>query len=539
MLYPIKRYIKFYAALCCILSSFSLYAQQPISLNDSFEKLLQELDLRLTHTDQYKKKHLDKIQETKILQANARTPQEKILQTRILVEHFLFYQSDSCLHYADLAIKLSKEQNDKSTENQMICRKAIAYALSGLPWEGEILLDSLLKTPLDRYSMNEVYKSKIDILEQFQNQDLPNDLVTRNYIQMETLEDSVSKYDHEPNSRLLRLKYRNNSEQEIIDRLKVSLSQSDNNTEKAAYAMIIAGKCQQQNKLEERNRFWAMAAIYDVEVHKMTSSALVRLATLMMDRGDWKRATRYAQEASKRAIFYRARSQSYELSPILEKCLAHEKAIRKRNLVIFSSLVGVLAVLAGGLWMGMKKNKKQKQNLKEALEQEKQMYQNAVMKGNQQEESMKSLSEGLMHFLSISIDSIYELGAMRHTVMNKIRSKEIEQLAALFKGDTNLARNQKNLLHRFDIAFTRLYPNFQKQVNALLKEECKIETPDNELLNNELRLLALLKLGISDSSRIATILDISVNTVYFYRNRLKNKAVDRDAFEEQVLQISL
>ena len=88
-------------------------------------------------------------------------------------------------------------------------------------------------------------------------------------------------------------------------------------------------------------------------------------------------------------------------------------------------------MLAGGFWIGMKKNKKQKQQLQKALEQEKQMHQTAVIKGNQQEESIKSLSEGLMHFLSISIDSIYELGAMRHTVLNKIRSKEIDQLAAL------------------------------------------------------------------------------------------------------------
>lgn len=531
--------MKFYAILYCVLCNCPLYGLQPVNMNDSFEKLLKELDLRLSRTDQYKKQHLDQIQKTKALQTNAQTPQDKLLQTRILVEQFLFYQSDSSLHYTDQAIQLAREAKDKTAENQMFCRKAIVYALSGLPWEGEILLDSLLQTPLDRSSKNEVFKAEIDILEQFQNQDLPNDLVTRNYMRMEILEDSVSKYDPEPHSRLLRLKYRNNSEQEMIDRLKTTLSQSDNNTEKAAYAMIIAGKCQQQNELKERNRYWAIAAIYDVEAHKMISSALVRLATLMMEQGDWERATRYAQEASKRAIFYRARSQNYELSPILEKCLAHEKSVRKRNFTIFTSLVGVLAVLAGGFWIGMKKNKKQKLLLQKALEQEKQMHQTAVIKGNQQEESMKSLSEGLMHFLSISIDSIYELGAMRHTVMNKIRSKEIEQLAALFKGDTNLARNQKNLLRRFDIAFTRLYPDFQKQVNALLKEDCKIETPDNELLNNELRLLALLKLGISDSGRIATILDISVNTVYFYRNRLKNKAMDRDAFEEQVLQISL
>lgn len=156
----------------------------------------------------------------------------------------------------------------------------------------------------------------------------------------------------------------------------------------------------------------------------------------------------------------------------------------------------------------------------------------------QSETSLKHLSKGVVNFLSISIDSIFELGSMRHTVLNKLRSKEIEQLTALFKRETNLAQNQKRLLRRFDIAFSRLYPDFQKQVNDLLKDDCKIESPENELLNNELRLLALMKIGITDSSRIATILDISVNTVYFYRNRLKNKARDKENFEEEVLKIT-
>ena len=156
----------------------------------------------------------------------------------------------------------------------------------------------------------------------------------------------------------------------------------------------------------------------------------------------------------------------------------------------------------------------------------------------QSETSLKHLSKGVVNFLSISIDSIFELGSMRHTVLNKLRSKEIEQLTALFKGETNLAQNQKRLLRRFDIAFSRLYPDFQKQVNDLLKDDCKIESPENELLNNELRLLALMKIGITDSSRIATILDISVNTVYFYRNRLKNKARDKENIEEEVLKIT-
>ena len=99
----------------------------------------------------------------------------------------------------------------------------------------------------------------------------------------------------------------------------------------------------------------------------------------------------------------------------------------------------------------------------------------------QSETSLKHLSKGVVNFLSISIDSIFELGSMRHTVLNKLRSKEIEQLTALFKGETNLAQNQKRLLRRFDIAFSRLYPDFQKQVNDLLKDDCKIESPENFL----------------------------------------------------------
>lgn len=157
--------MKFYVTSFCILCNISLYGQHPIGLNDSFEKLLKELDLRLSQTDQYEMKHLEDIQRTRMQQTITTKPQDKLLQTRILVEQFLFYQSDSSLHYTDQAIHLAREAQDKTAENQMICRKAIIYALSGLPWEGEALLDSLLKTPLDRSSKNEVFKAYIDILE--------------------------------------------------------------------------------------------------------------------------------------------------------------------------------------------------------------------------------------------------------------------------------------------------------------------------------------------------------------------------------------
>ncbi|MFB0973324.1 MAG: DUF6377 domain-containing protein, partial [Bacteroidales bacterium] len=92
--------------------------------------------------------------------------------------------------------------------------------------------------------------------------------------------------------------------------------------------------------------------------------------------------------------------------------------------------------------------------------------------------------------------------------------------------------------HTFDTAFLSLYPNFVKEFNALLSDEGKIELKKGELLNTELRIFALIRLGITDSGKIATLLRYSVNTIYNYRAKVKNYALNsREDFEESVRRI--
>lgn len=502
------------------------------------QSLLIELDKRLDQANDFEKQCIKEIEATQKQLHEAPNLQKKLYMTRVLVEQFLFYQSDSSLHYTDQAISLARQLGKHTAENQMLSRKAIIYALSGMPWEGEAILDSLCNTKMSNNAKNEVFKAYIDVLELYQSHDLPNNLVTRNYIRMGEMEDSVNKYDSEPHSRLLRLKYRNNSEQEVIDWVRNMMQKTGNLTEKSAYAMILADKYHQQNKLDERNRYWTMAAIYDIEANKMFSTALIKVAALMAEQEQWERASAYARFALQRAKFYRARSNTYELSPILEQCLLHEEKKSRTKGFLAITVVSLLLLTTGIFYLIIRKNRKQITRNQLELDENKEKNASLESQLHETEISLKHLSKGVVNFLSISIDSIFELGSMRHTVMNKLRSKEIDQLTALFKGETNLAQNQKRLLRRFDIAFSRLYPDFQKQVNELLKDDCKIESPENELLNNELRLLALMKVGITESSRIATILDISVNTVYFYRNRLKNKAKNKENFEEEILKIA-
>ncbi|MDE7394069.1 MAG: hypothetical protein K2M80_06305, partial [Muribaculaceae bacterium] len=87
----------------------------------------------------------------------------------------------------------------------------------------------------------------------------------------------------------------------------------------------------------------------------------------------------------------------------------------------------------------------------------------------------------------------------------------------------------------FDDAFLHIYPNFVNQVNDLLRDP--IQLKEGELLNNDLRILAFMRLGLDDTNQVAQILNYSVNTIYAYRNKLRNRAYDRDNFEINVMQI--
>lgn len=90
----------------------------------------------------------------------------------------------------------------------------------------------------------------------------------------------------------------------------------------------------------------------------------------------------------------------------------------------------------------------------------------------------------------------------------------------------------------FDNAFIHIYPGFVDSVNALLQHDKQIVVAPGEILNTDLRILAFMRLGIDDSARIAQILNYSINTIYTYRNKLKNRAINRDTFENDVMHIS-
>ena len=122
--------------------------------------------------------------------------------------------------------------------------------------------------------------------------------------------------------------------------------------------------------------------------------------------------------------------------------------------------------------------------------------------------------------------------------MHKLTNKQYEALMRKLKSTTVADNEVEELYAHFDKIFLNLYPTFVTDFNNLLEEDGKIVPRKGELLNKELRIYALFRLGITDSLKIAAFLRCSLSTIYNYRTKIRNKAVcERDHFEEMVMKI--
>ncbi len=155
-------------------------------------------------------------------------------------------------------------------------------------------------------------------------------------------------------------------------------------------------------------------------------------------------------------------------------------------------------------------------------------------------ESNRVKEEYIGRFLSLCSLYIDKMDGFRKMVNKKMKNNELTDLFQLTKSLDFRDKELDELYSNFDNAFLHLFPNFVNEFNALLNDENKILLQRNERMTTELRIFALIRLGIDDSSKIAEFLHYSVNTIYNYRARVKNGAIgNRDEFENRVKEIGL
>ena len=164
-------------------------------------------------------------------------------------------------------------------------------------------------------------------------------------------------------------------------------------------------------------------------------------------------------------------------------------------------------------------------------------YQLSIV-NSQLTESNRVKEEYIGRFMSLCSQYIDKIDDYRKMVNKKMKNKELEELFRLSKSTELKEKELEELYQNFDSVFLHLFPNFVNDFNALLQPDMQVHPKEDNRLTTEIRIFALIRLGIEDSSKIAEFLHYSVNTIYNYRARIKNGALDnRESFERRIKEL--
>lgn len=295
----------------------------------------------------------------------------------------------------------------------------------------------------------------------------------------------------------------------------------------------------------------AKAAIADIKSSTKEAIALMNLAELLYDNGDEARAYSYIKQALEDADFYGSRLRKIQVAailPIIEgERLATVESQRSR-LVIYAVAVSLLSLLVvvfafiifkqlNQLRQAKKIVTEANTSLQEANDRLKQM--NDMLQETNEEllEANKIKEEYIGYSFNMYSEYLDKIEKLKRAIDKRLMAKRFDDISHVMES-VNLKKEREALYLSFDKVFLKLFPNFVSAFNSFFKEEDRFILKDNQSLSIELRIFALIRIGINDHEQIASILEYSVRTIYNYKTKVKNKSIlSNEEFERKVMEI--
>jgi hypothetical protein len=302
---------------------------------------------------------------------------------------------------------------------------------------------------------------------------------------------------------------------------------------------------------------WLVESVLaDIRNAAMDQGSMWELANELMLHGDIDKASRYIAFTSDCANRYGSRQRNWQIAPLLATIAKNYKTQSERNtaqLWMALIVISVLALLLLGVLFFLHRRNHQLAVARNALKSSNDELATANRQlanqtqelselnsqlstlNSQLSESNRVKEEYIGRFMSLCSQYIDKLDNYRKMVNKKMKNKELDELFQLSKSTELKEKELEELFLNFDSVFLHLFPNFVNDFNALLQPEMRVIPKGDNRLATEIRIFALIRLGIEDSSKIAEFLHYSVNTIYNYRARIKNGAIgNREEFERQI-----
>ena len=522
------------------------------------ELLLGELDQLLKERITYVRKKENKINYLKQLSSSEASVDKKYDIISRLIEEYSNFQSDSAFQYIEQNRLLagSLESKDKLLENRF--QYIFLCAQAGLLNEAQhALLELEDQYPDMNMSQKAEYNKQYERLymnlrelaqnshleEEYRRQELKYSRIICGLVPRESKD--FYYYSFKQNyaeGNLEEAKKDIASYYQLID-------SASNEAARALYHLSLIYKIEKDELNEEQSLICSVMA--DIQSAVKQNRSLRLLAQIRNDKGDIRRAYRYLDISLQDANFYNTRlrnSQIAEAIPIIQK--EYQLQRDKQALYLWAGIVisTFFLLLILGIALYLRKKRKDLSVARSQLLSINDKLNRINCEVQEKNEELQSLTSNLMesdrvkekyigHFLKLCSMYILKIGDYQKLVNRKIKSGQIEALYKLNSSTQYLLKESKDFYSQFDEAFLQIYPSFVKELNALLKEDQQYTLKEGEFLNAELRICALIRLGIKDSSQIAEFMGYNPVTVYTYRTKVKSRAKDKNNFDQEILKI--
>ena len=523
------------------------------------KKLLERIDYMIDNDKHYQDMKEKELKHLKQQAFDAEDAKTQLLFLDSIYRAYSAYRYDSAYAYMKRGLELAQKCNDTYyiTLNQI--NRAAILSVRGFYGQAEVLLEALNPDAMPQklklyyyftyawlYNYWESYAKNSDYAEEFH-------IKKKHYMNL-----LLQNFDEE-NKKTAYYQYLkgeyiyldNPTSKETLSHYLKAIKMSPAKTRIHAMAAYGAARYYKlTGKLNLYEEYLVEASVSDGLCQLKETVALQKLAYFLFkkDENNSKLAAKFIQHTMEDAQFFNNRLRMMEISNILPViAAANQQAAERSRARILTGFITVCAALIIILILAFVNNrqknklKKNKQEIEEQNEKQKEMNSQLSEMNSQLSDLNQKLIETnikretyMRLFMDISAAYISKLADYRKLVSRKIKANQTTDLLKSLNTRKMEEDEAQMFYNRFDKAFMELYPGFVTELNKLLLPESQLEVPTTHTLTTEIRIYALMRLGVTDSQEIATLLHYSTQTIYNYKSGMRAKAINRDTFESDV-----
>lgn len=473
---------------------------------------------------------------------------------RQLYEEYAAYKYDSAYSCVSECVRLAQAMGDRGLLNESYLNLAHILSTACLMDKAQQVLAQIDTTMLSTQQLVQYHRTRTDLL-----------IYQAEYMQGTRYADEYVRQLVETRRGIIRL---NVPHDDINYLVTLAECEADNGHHEQAIALLdsllvnyhsgeriysiitstMAFHYSQMGDTLRQMEYLIKSAESDLDGCIRENTAMRTIADRLFDEGDIDRAYRYMRVAVDDANFYGTRLRNIQASHIVPKILDAYQTKQEQshsNILWLLGLISVIALLLVGgvvaIYQLLKRYRRLNEQKRTINEQLRQVNAQLGVTVDQLHESNgllrereKLKEEYIARFLTLSSRFIDRGEEQRKALYRLYRDRKTEDLARELRSTHHGSENAQLFYENFDNAFLNIYPTFVDEVNKLLQEGGKIEVKPGKRLTTESRVLALIRIGITDNQSIANILRASLTTIYTYRSKLKARAIDKDSFEDSV-----